>query len=123
MVLVKIVTEIAKVAIAASSKYGVRGLKGYSRAEGRVFTRLYGHARGRGVRHGLAAGGVIGNLINNGEEPPVNGKVPKFYPSNSKNKARGGQFRYSSQGNRVRYSSNKRRRRNCTCGRGRRSYR
>ncbi len=35
----------------------------YGRAESRVFNRLYGTARGRGVRHGLAAGGVAGTFI------------------------------------------------------------
>ncbi len=72
----------------------VQGAKVFAKYEGKTYTKLYGQARGRGVRHGLAGGGVIGSFIkdDNGIEP--DGKVQK--PNGSKtgksNQARFRQF-------------------------------
>ncbi len=85
---------------------GVAGLKTFSKYESKVYTGLYGRARGRGVRHGLAAGATIGSLIksDNGIEP--DGKVPFKNGSNANqpNKARGGPQR-NGRSSRSRYIS------------------
>ncbi len=80
-------------------------MKLFSKYEGKTYTKLYGLSRGRGVRHGLTAGGVIGSFINQDDlsapDAPLsqNGKskASKSY------KTRFRQFRYSN-------------RRKCVCG-------
>ncbi len=101
---------IKGVSIAAPvlARYAIR----YGRAEGRVFARLYGTSRGRGVRHGLAAGGVAGSLLNQGGPNQDDATVPfKDVPSSNKsNQARGGSFRNS-------YRSRSNKKYSCRCHR------
>ncbi len=85
----------------------------YSRAEGRVFNRLYGTSRGRGVRHGLAAGGVIGSLIGSGGDDSDNGSIPKKGNGPKTGKSNQARGRYISN-SRSRYSSRQQR---CKCHR------
>ncbi len=105
--------------IAAAS---IRGAKIFSKYESKVYTNLYGRAPGRGVRHGLAAGGIVGSFINNDNQLDDNGQIQKVNgPKASKpDKTRGG-FRPVNGG---KYSAKYRRynRKRCTCfGKSRRS--
>ncbi len=104
---------IKGVSIAAPiiARYALR----YGRAEDKVFTRLYGTARGRGVRHGLAAGGITGGLISQGEDVLDDGEIPYLNgnKARAKDKARGGQFRNSGKGYRASRVSYHRKR--CSC--------
>ncbi len=75
MVIGPIIKEIAKAAIRYGSKY-------YA-AEGKAFNRLYtgfhqSKTIGRGVRHGLTAGSIVGSLISNeAPDTPGNGIFPQ----------------------------------------------
>ncbi len=89
----------------------------YNKTEKKLFTSLYGHARGRGVRHGLAGGSAIGSLISsdgldldNGSLSQINGTT-----SGTTDKTRSGQFRVSGKKYRSKYHSRARKR--CTCPR------
>ncbi len=53
------------------------GGKVFAQYESKVYTGLYGAHAGRGVRHGLAAGGAIGSFINSGGSENGNGQIPK----------------------------------------------
>ncbi len=63
--------------IQVTSPHIAKALIRYSRAEGKVFNKLYGTTRGRGVRHGLAAGGVVGSLISTESPSDDNGSLSK----------------------------------------------
>ncbi len=70
MVLVPIARELIRQAVRFGSRY-------YA-AEGKAFSKLYtGFPRskviGRGVRHGLVAGGIAGSFINPADDSPGNG--------------------------------------------------
>ncbi len=98
----------------------VQGLKVFSKYEGKTYTKLYGISAGRGVRHGLASGGVIGSFLNQGDSLLDDGSVSQNEYGNktsSSNKARGRFQRYSGRG----YSnkSNSRYRKRCSCSRKR----
>ncbi len=72
---VKIVSETFKQLV----KFGSR----YYRLEGKAFQKLYqgfpqSRTIGRGVRHGLTAGSIVGSLINDAEDSPGNGFQKPF---------------------------------------------
>ncbi len=89
----------------------------YGRAEGRVFNKLYGTTRGRGVRHGLAAGGAIGSVISNQDTALDDGTIQSGngFKASSSNQARGRQFGSTGKGYKVRRPVNKKYR--CSCHR------
>ncbi len=64
-------------------RQGTKALMRYYRIEGKAFQKLYtGFPKsgviGRGVRHGLAGGSVVGSLINQAPETPGNGVQETF---------------------------------------------
>ncbi len=68
----------------------------YYRLEGKAFNKLYtgfpqSKTIGRGVRHGLTGGSIVGSLINTAEDTPGNGFQTPFFKqpkTGSQNKAR-----------------------------------
>ncbi len=75
MVLITVIKELVKL----GAKYGSR----YYRLEGKAFNKLYtGFPRsrviGRGVRHGLTGGSIVGSLISDSADTPGNG-IPKTF--------------------------------------------
>ena len=88
-----VVTQIVNTGIRVAQ--GVfAGSKVFSRYESKVYTKLYGTARGRGVRHGLTAGGIAGSLINDfsGEQDsalPKKSFKRNVFTSSKSYKARG----------------------------------
>ncbi len=85
----------------------------YGRAEGRVFNRLYGTSRGRGVRHGSAIGGVAGALIKSDDGIRPDAEIPykrNGSKANQQNKTRSGFKCYSGSGRGGRFHR-------CTCNR------
>ncbi len=96
----------------------IQGLKIFSKYEGKTYTKLYGVSRGRGVRHGLASGGVVGTLINQDNTELDDGKIPSNEYGNkasSKNKARSGFKRNSSRNYSAKYRNYKSNRYACSC--------
>ncbi len=88
---------------------GTKLLRSYYNVESKAFSKLYtgfpqSRSIGRGVRHGLTAGSVVGSLINNADDTPGNGSSIPFKksrnPPRSSYKARG---RQSAGYNRRRY--------------------
>ncbi len=76
----KIISELFKVGI----RYGKR----YYALESKAFNKLYtgfpqSRTIGRGVRHGLTGGSVIGSVLNENGEVPVSG-LPKKSRNGSK---------------------------------------
>ncbi len=77
-------------------KVGVKAFTRYYRAEGKAFNRLYsGFPQSRrisaGVRHGLTAGSLIGNIINDDGTPESTNGISKRRfrtPSNRFSKTR-----------------------------------
>ncbi len=74
----------AKIAIEVF-KQGTKLLRSYYRIEGKAFNRLYtgfpsSKTIGRGVRHGLTGGSVIGSLLTDAEDSPGNGAQKPFSP-------------------------------------------
>ncbi len=64
-------------------RLGTKAFSRYYRAEGKAFDKLYSDfprasVIGRGVRHGLTAGGVAGSLINQAPDSPGNGVQKPF---------------------------------------------
>ncbi len=82
----------------------VKGFRRYYALEGKAFNRLYtgfpqSKTIGRGVRHGLTAGSVVGSLITDADDSPGNGfqkirPTQQFTPRKSY-QARGGFTRRS----------------------------
>ncbi len=67
-------------------RQSLKGLARYYRFEGKAFAKLYtGFPRarsiGRGVRHGLTSGSVIGTFINPAEDMTGNGVPTRQRPS------------------------------------------
>ncbi len=110
-----VVVKIASLVGEAIIKYGPRAFKAYNKTERKIFTSLYGHARGRGVRHGLAGGSAIGSLINNQDDGLNDAKIPigKRPKTSSSNQARNRRFRNSNSGYYSKSKSYKNRR--CSC--------
>ncbi len=94
MVLVKILSA----AIPPLIKGGIRA---FSKYESKVYTGLYGRSAGRGVRHGLAAGGVVGSLISNQDDGLNDGKISKTNVRTSSNKPNQARNRYVRNSNRC----------------------
>ncbi len=70
MVLVPIIRQIIRTAVGIGTRY--------YRVEGQAFNKLYrgfpqSRTIGRGVRHGLTGGSIIGSLINPADDSPGNG--------------------------------------------------
>ncbi len=103
-----VIIQVIKTGIALAPHLK-RGLKIYSKYESKVFTRLYGQSRGRGVRHGLAAGSAVGSLISGDNLSGDNGSVPYFNGNKTRpsSKARGGFSQYSTKGYKSAYSTRK----------------
>ncbi len=114
MVLVPIARELFRQTVKFASRY--------YRYEGQAFNKLYrgfpqSKTIGRGVRHGLTSGSVIGSLINEAPDSPGNGNQ-KTIPSKSttnqpyqtrrgftaRSRARRDRFCYPPRVNRYSYS-------------------
>ncbi len=109
MVISRIAIELAKV--------GARSLVKYSGKEKKFWSNRYGKTGGRAVRHGLAAGPGIGNLLSRQEDGLSNGEDAKGngYAPGKPDKARSGFKRNSYGSNSAKYNSNRYRR--CSCHR------
>ncbi len=92
MVLGPIIKEVFRLAV----KYGSR----YYAAEGKAFNKLYrgfpqSKTIGRGVRHGLTGGSVIGSFITDSGDSPGNGVQKTFTKQSPPRKSYKARGRYS----------------------------